>query len=174
MGASVGQVPDYVEMVTRWCKESTDLPVFVKLTPNVTDILGPARAAKQGSADAVSLINTVTSVMSVDLDQMAPTPTVAGKGSHGGYCGPAVKPIALRMVYQAAQAVKIPVIGMGGVATGEDVAEFLLCGAAAVQVGTASFWDPKSPQRIARELNRFLDGESISSSAELVGRLEMP
>jgi dihydroorotate dehydrogenase (NAD+) catalytic subunit len=92
----------------------------------------------------------------------------------GGLSGPAVKPIALRMVYQAAKALTIPVIGLGGIATGEDAAEFLLCGAAAVQVGTASFWDPKSPLRIALELNRFLDAQSIGSSAELVGRLEMP
>ena len=95
MGSAVGQVPAYVEMVTRWCKAATSMPIFVKLTPNVADIRGPARAAKAGGGDAVSLINTVNSIVSVDLDRMAPTPTVDGKGTQGGYSGPAVKPIAL-------------------------------------------------------------------------------
>jgi dihydroorotate dehydrogenase (NAD+) catalytic subunit len=144
-------------------------PLVVKLSPNVTDIAQMAKAAEEAGADAVSLINTVQA-MSVDAKTRKPK---IGAGM-GGLSGPAVKPIALRMVYQAAKAVKIPVIGMGGIATGEDVAEFLLCGATAVQVGTASFWDPKSPQRIARELNRFLDGQGVKASADLVGRLEMP
>jgi dihydroorotate dehydrogenase (NAD+) catalytic subunit len=144
-------------------------PLIVKLSPNVTDIAQMARAAQDAGADAISLINTVQA-LAVDAKTRKPK---IGAGM-GGLSGPAVKPIALRMVYQAAKAVTIPVIGMGGVATGEDVVEFLLCGAAAVQVGTASFWDPKSPQRIARELDRFLDEQAIRSSAELVGRLEMP
>jgi len=95
MGAAVGQVPEYVEMVTRWCKQNTRMPVIVKLTPNISDIRQSARAAHKGGADAVSLINTVNSITSVDLDLMAPEPTIDGKGTHGGYCGPAVKPIAL-------------------------------------------------------------------------------
>src|SRR4051812_4461044 len=103
MGSAVGQVPEYIEMVTRWCKQHTRMPVIVKLTPNISNILGPARAAKRGGADAVSLINTVQSIMSVDLDVMAPTPVVDGKGTHGGYCGPAVKPIALNMVAEIAR-----------------------------------------------------------------------
>jgi dihydroorotate dehydrogenase (NAD+) catalytic subunit len=144
-------------------------PLIVKLSPNVTDIAQMAKASQEAGADAISLINTVQA-MAVDAKARKPK---IGAGM-GGLSGPAVKPIALRMVYQAAKAVTIPVIGMGGVATGEDVAEFLLCGAAAVQVGTASFWDPKSPQRIAVELNRFLDDQSIPASADLVGRLEMP
>ncbi len=144
-------------------------PLIVKLSPNVTDIAQMAKAAEEAGADAVSLINTVQA-MAVDARTRKPK---IGAGM-GGLSGPAVKPIALRMVYQAVKAVSIPVLGMGGVATGEDVAEFLLCGATAVQVGTASFWDPKSPQRIARELNRFLDGEGVRASADLVGRLEMP
>jgi dihydroorotate dehydrogenase (NAD+) catalytic subunit len=144
-------------------------PLIVKLSPNVTDIAQMARAAEEAGADAVSLINTVQA-MAVDARTRKPK---IGAGM-GGLSGPAVKPIALRMVYQAAKAVKIPVIGMGGVASGEDVAEFLLCGATAVQVGTASFWDPKSPQRIARELNRFLDEQGVGAAADLVGRLEMP
>src|SRR5471030_1397043 len=92
MGAAVGQVPEYIEMVVRWCKQYTRMPVITKLTPNITDIRNPARAAKAGGTDAVSLINTINSIVSVDLDNFAPNPTVGGKGSHGGYCGPAVKP----------------------------------------------------------------------------------
>ena len=98
MGAAVGQVPEYVEMVTRWCKANTRMPVFVKLTPNITDIRQPARAALKGGADAVSLINTINSMMGVDLDTMTPCPPIDGYGTHGGYCGPSVKPIALNMV----------------------------------------------------------------------------
>ncbi|MDA0204510.1 MAG: dihydroorotate dehydrogenase [Acidobacteria bacterium] len=144
-------------------------PLIVKLSPNVTDIALMAKAAEEAGADAVSLINTVQA-MAVDARTRKPK---IGAGM-AGLSGPAVKPIALRMVYQAAQAVRVPVIGMGGVATGEDVAEFLLCGAAAVQVGTASFWDPKSPVRIAGELNRFLDEQGVRASGDLVDRLEMP
>ncbi len=103
MGAAVGQVPEYIEMVARWCKQYTRMPVIVKLTPNITDIRKPARAAKAGGADAVSLINTINSITHVDLDNMAPMPTIDGKGSHGGYCGPAVKPIALSMVSEIAR-----------------------------------------------------------------------
>ena len=103
MGAAVGQVPEYIEMVTRWCKQYSRMPVIVKLTPNITDIRYPARAAHKGGADAVSLINTISSIVSVDLDNFAPVPTIDGKGSHGGYCGPAVKPIALNMVAEIAR-----------------------------------------------------------------------
>src|SRR4029078_5687590 len=103
MGAAVGQVPEYIELVTRWCKAHTRMPVFVKLTPNISDIRKPARAATAGGADAVSLLNTVNSIFSVDLAQMTPVPTVGGKGTHGGYCGPAVKPSALHMVAESAR-----------------------------------------------------------------------
>ena len=103
MGSAVGQVPEYIEMVARWCKAHTRMPVIVKLTPNITDIRKPARAAKAGGADAVSLINTVSSITSVDLDTFSPEPSIDGKGSHGGYCGPAVKPIALNMVAEIAR-----------------------------------------------------------------------
>lgn len=98
MGAAVGQVPEYIQMVTAWCKHYSKLPVIVKLTPNITDVRQPARAAKAGGADAVSLINTINSIMGVDLDRMVMSPSTDGWGSHGGYCGPAVKPIALNMV----------------------------------------------------------------------------
>ena len=97
MGSAVGQVPEYIEMVTRWCKENYNKPVIVKLTPNITDIRFAARAAKAGGADAVSLINTINSITSVNLDTMSPEPSIDGKGTHGGYCGPAVKPIAMHL-----------------------------------------------------------------------------
>src|SRR6478672_8663964 len=141
MGAAVGQVPEYVEMVARWCKQYTRMPVIVKLTPNITNILGPARAAKRGGADAVSLINTIQSVVSVDLDLMAPTPTVDGRGTHGGYCGPAAKPIALHMVAEIARDAEtygLPISGIGGVTTWRDAAEFMALGAGNVQVCTAA------------------------------------
>jgi len=141
MGSAVGQVPDYVEMVTRWCKQSSRMPVIVKLTPNITNILAPARAAKKGGADAVSLINTIQSVVSVDLDLMAPTPTVDGKGTHGGYCGPAVKPIALRMVGEIArdpECAGMAISGIGGISSWRDAAEFIALGAGNVQVCTAA------------------------------------
>ncbi len=141
MGSAVGQVPEYIEMVTRWCKQATRMPVIVKLTPNITDIRYPARAAKAGGADAVSLINTVSSITSVNLDQMAPEPTIDGKGSHGGYCGPAVKPIALNMVAEIARDAEtagLPISGIGGVTTWRDAAEFVALGAGNVQVCTAA------------------------------------
>jgi dihydropyrimidine dehydrogenase (NAD+) subunit PreA len=139
MGSAVGQVPEYVEMVTAWCKAHARLPVIVKLTPNVTDILQPARAALRGGADAVSLINTVTSITAVDLDRMAPEPVVDGLGTHGGYCGPAVKPIALRMVGDIARDMpELPISGIGGIATWRDAAEFIALGAGSVQVCTAA------------------------------------
>ncbi|MFE8101280.1 NAD-dependent dihydropyrimidine dehydrogenase subunit PreA [Brenneria goodwinii] len=140
MGAAVGQVPEYIEMVTRWCKQYCSLPVIVKLTPNITDIRYPARAARQGGADAVSLINTINSIIGVDLDQMVMTPNTGGKGSHGGYCGPAVKPIALNMVAEIArdeQTRGLPISGIGGVTTWRDAAEFISLGCGTVQVCTA-------------------------------------
>ena len=141
MGAAVGQVPDYVQMVTAWCKQHSRLPVIVKLTPNVTNILAPAQAALHGGADAVSLVNTVMSITGVDLDLMAPEPVVDGQGTHGGYCGPAIKPIALRMVadiVRDAETRDLPVSGIGGISTWRDAAEFIALGAGNVQVCTAA------------------------------------
>ena len=141
MGSAVGQVPEYIEMVTRWCKAHTRMPVLVKLTPNITDIRYPARAAKAGGADAVSLINTLTSIISVDIDRMVPQPRIDKAGSHGGYCGPAVKPIALNMVAQIARDPEtrdLPVSGIGGVTDWRDAVEFMALGAANVQVCTAA------------------------------------
>ncbi len=141
MGSAVGQVPEYVEMVVRWCKQHSRLPVITKLTPNVTNILGPARATKAGGSDAVSLINTVNSIIGVDLDNMVPEPANDGKGTHGGYCGPAVKPIALNMVAQIARDPDcrgLPISAIGGVTTWRDAAEFMALGATNVQVCTAA------------------------------------
>ncbi|MDH3233801.1 MAG: NAD-dependent dihydropyrimidine dehydrogenase subunit PreA [Alphaproteobacteria bacterium] len=141
MGAAVGQVPEYIEMVTRWCKASTRMPVIVKLTPNITDIRYPARAAKTGGADAVSLVNTVTSIISVDIDRMTPEPRIGAQGSHGGYCGPAIKPIALNMVAQIARDPEthgLPISGIGGITTWRDAVEFMALGAKNVQVCTAA------------------------------------
>lgn len=140
MGSAVGQVPEYTEMITAWAREATRLPLIVKLTPNVTDIRQGARAARRGGADAISLINTINSIIGVDLDTFAPKPQVAGRGTHGGYCGPAIKPIALNMVHAIASDPEcggIPLSGIGGVQAWQDAVEFLLLGARGVQVCTA-------------------------------------
>jgi dihydropyrimidine dehydrogenase (NAD+) subunit PreA len=128
MGSAVGQVPEYIEMVARWCKAHTRMPLIVKLTPNITDIRRPARAAHAGGADAVSLINTINSITSINLDSFSPEPSVDGKGSHGGYCGPAVKPIALSMVSEIArdkETAGLPISAIGGITTWRDAAEFI-------------------------------------------------
>jgi dihydroorotate dehydrogenase (NAD+) catalytic subunit len=143
-------------------------PLIVKLSPNVARIDPIAKAAAEAGADAISLVNTF---IALAIDARTRRPRL-GAG-FGGLSGPAIKPVALRMVYEAAQAVKIPVIGLGGIATGIDAAEFLIAGASAVEVGTASFWDPGSPARIARELDRFLQDENIASAAALVGTLKI-
>jgi dihydroorotate dehydrogenase (NAD+) catalytic subunit len=141
-------------------------PMLVKLSPNVARIEPLARAAEESGADAISLINTV-----VGLAIDAPTRRPRLGANFGGLSGPAIKPLALRMVYECAQAVKIPVVGLGGIAHGVDAAEFLIAGATAVQVGTANFWDPAAPVRIARELDGFLARENIACAAELTGTL---
>ena len=173
MGAAVGQVPEYVEMVVRWCKQYSRMPVITKLTPNVTDIRRPARAARNGGTDAVSLINTINSITGVDLDLMAPTPTIDGKGTHGGYCGPAVKPITLRMTYQCARAVNIPVIGCGGISTADDAVEYLLAGARAVQVGTATFVRPGTMNDVIAGISAYCRRHSFNRVIDLVGALNV-
>ena len=161
MGSAVGQVPEYIEMVVRWCKQHSRMPVFVKLTPNVTNILAPARAAAKGGADAVSLINTINSITGVDLDAMVPLPTVHGKGGHGGYCGPAVKPIALCMVAEIARDAEcrqVPISGIGGIETWRDAAEFLALGCGTVQVCTAAMhYGFKIVKDMISGLENFMD-----------------
>ena len=143
-------------------------PLIVKLSPNVSAIEPLARAAEENGADAISLVNTFVA-LAIDAHTRQ---SRVGAG-FGGLSGPAIKPIALRMVYQAASAVKIPVIGLGGIASGEDAAEFLIAGARAVEVGTATFWDPRSPVRIAGELAQFLRREKVADVGEIVGTLKM-
>jgi len=161
-------------MVTRWCKQHTRMPVLVKLTPNVTNILGPARAAKRGGADGVSLINSVISIIGVDLERMAPQPVVAGKGTHGGYCGPAVKPIALNMVAEIArdpECAGLPISGIGGIATWQDAAEFHALGATSVQVCTAAMhYGFKIIDDMVDGLSNWLDAKGHAAVAGIRGR----
>ncbi|MBN2740844.1 MAG: NAD-dependent dihydropyrimidine dehydrogenase subunit PreA [Rhodobacteraceae bacterium] len=174
MGSAVGQVPEYIEMVTRWVKQHSRMPCIVKLTPNISDIRGPARAAKAGGADAVSLINTINSITSVDLDDFAPEPTIDGKGTHGGYCGPAVKPIALNMVAEIARDAEtagLPISGIGGVTTWRDAAEFMTLGAGNVQVCTAAMtYGFKVVQEMISGLSEYMDRKGFTNTSELVGR----
>ena len=174
MGSAVGQVPEYIEMVTRWVKANTRMPVIVKLTPNITDIRKPAEAAMSGGADAVSLINTINSITSVDLDLFAPEPTIDGKGAHGGYCGPAVKPIALNMVAEIARTpnlAHLPISGIGGITTWRDAAEFMALGAGNVQVCTAAMtYGFKIVQEMISGLSEYMDEKGIAAVSDIVGR----
>jgi dihydropyrimidine dehydrogenase (NAD+) subunit PreA len=174
MGGAVGQVPEYIEMVTRWCKQHSRLPVIVKLTPNITDIRKPAAAAMRGGADAVSLINTINSITHVDLDSFAPMPTIDGKGSHGGYCGPAVKPIALSMVSEIARdpaTRNLPISAIGGITTWRDAAEFISMSAGTVQVCTAAMtYGFKVVQEMISGLERWMDEKGFKTIEDFRGR----
>ncbi len=174
MGSAVGQVPEYVEMVARWCKAHTRMPVIVKLTPNITDVRTSARAAVRGGADAVSLINTINSITSVDLDAMCPEPMIDGRGAHGGYCGPAVKPIALHMVADIArdpECAGVPISGIGGITTWRDAAEFLVLGCGSVQVCTAAMtYGFKVVQEMTTGLSEWMDAKGHASVAAVSGR----
>ena len=174
MGSAVGQVPEYIEMVARWCKHYTHLPVIVKLTPNITDIRQPARAAKAGGADAVSLINTINSIMGVNLDTMVMSPSVGAMGSHGGYCGPAVKPIAQNMVAEIArdaQTAGMPISGIGGINTWRDAAEYIALGCGNVQVCTAAMvYGFKIVEDMASGLSNFMDEKGYASIEQFKGK----
>jgi dihydropyrimidine dehydrogenase (NAD+) subunit PreA len=172
MGSAVGQVPDLVEMVTAWCKRHTRLPVIVKLTPNITDILVPAAAARRGGADAVSLINTIQSITGVDLDLMCPMPVVDGQGTHGGYCGPAVKPIALRMLGDIARDLPgLALSGIGGISGWRDAAEFIALGATNVQVCTAAMhYGFRIVEDMIDGLSNWMDEKGYASLDALRGR----
>ena len=165
-GIAFGQDPKAVEAITREVKRHAKQPIIMKLSPNVTDITEMAKAAEAGGADVLSLINTLTG-MKIDINRR----TFAVANRTGGLSGPAVKPVAVRMVYQVAQAVKLPIIGMGGIETGEDAAAFMLCGAKAVMVGTANFTDPFACPRIVRELDAYCDRQKVQRAQELVGTL---
>ncbi len=173
MGAAVGQVPEYIQMVTEWCKQYYDRPVIVKLTPNITDVRYPARAANAGGADAVSLINTISSITSVNLDSMSPEPMIDGKGSHGGYCGPAVKPIAMNMVAEIARDAEtrgLPISGIGGVTTWRDAAEFIALGCGTVQVCTAAMtYGFKIIDEMTAGLSQWMDEKGHKSIADFQG-----
>jgi dihydropyrimidine dehydrogenase (NAD+) subunit PreA len=173
MGSAVGQVPEYIEMVTRWCKQYYSKPVIVKLTPNITDIRKPAAAAMRGGADAVSLINTINSITSVNLDAMAPEPTIDGKGTHGGYCGPAVKPIAMSMVSEIARDPEtrgLPISGIGGVTTWRDAAEYMALGCGNVQVCTAVMtYGFKIVEEMISGLSQWMDEKGHTNTADFVG-----
>ena len=172
MGSAMGQVPDYTCMVTEWVKEAASIPVIVKLTPNVTSITPPGRAAVRGGADALSLINTINSVMGVNLDTLVPHPNVGGQAAHGGYCGPAVKPIALNMVSELARdpEVGVPISGIGGISTWRDAAEFLALGATTVQVCTAVMhYGYRIVEDMIDGLSNYLDAKGFASARDFVG-----
>jgi dihydropyrimidine dehydrogenase (NAD+) subunit PreA len=173
MGSAVGQNPPVIETITGWVMEAAEIPVIVKLTPNVAEITGAARAAKKGGANAISLINTINSVTQVNLDTFVPEPFVAGQSTHGGYCGPAVKPIALNMVHSCAAdpEVGLPISGIGGIASWRDAAEFIALGATGVQVCTAIMhYGFRIVEDMIEGLNDYLDAKGFASVSQLVGR----
>lgn len=167
-GIVFGTDPKQAALVTEQVKKNTKKPVFVKLSPNVTDICRMAKAVEAAGADAVSLINTLTGMV-IDVEKRKP---LLGNIT-GGLSGPAVKPIALRMVYQVAHAVSIPVIGMGGIQTGEDVAAFMLAGASAVEIGAENFVNPRAVVEAAEGLEAYLDRQGIDTAKELTGAMEL-
>ncbi len=166
-GIQFGSDPHLLEEVVRKAKRAAERPMIVKLSPNVTSIPLMARIAEEAGADAISLVNTF---LAMAIDAETRRPRIANITA--GLSGPAIKPIALRMVYEAAKAVKIPIIGMGGVSTGEDVVEFMLAGATAVQIGTSSYWDPCGTEAVVDELTRWCNDRKIPRLAELTGGLQ--
>jgi dihydropyrimidine dehydrogenase (NAD+) subunit PreA len=174
MGSAVGQVPEYIQLAAQWCKKYARVPVIVKLTPNITNILPAAKAALDGGADAVSLINTINSIMRVDYDTLTMYPTTDGKGSHGGYCGPAVKPIALHMVAEIARSKvtsRLPISGIGGITDWRDAVDFLALGATTVQVCTAAMvYGFKIIDDLVDGLSNYLDAKGFASPREIVGK----
>jgi dihydropyrimidine dehydrogenase (NAD+) subunit PreA len=173
MGAAVGQVPEYIQMATEWAKKAASVPVIVKLTPNVATAVPPAKAALDGGADAVSLINTINSIMRVNYDTLTMYPTTDGMGTHGGYCGEAVKPIALNMVAEIARNAEtrfIPISGIGGISDWRDAVDFLALGASNVQVCTAAMvYGFKIIDDLVDGLSTFLDSKQLSLD-QLVGK----
>ena len=165
-GVAFGVKPEGVYEITKAVKAHSKQPLIVKLSPNVADITENALAAQEAGADAISLINTLTGI-AIDVHKRK----MILANNTGGLSGPAVKPVALRMVWQCAKKVSIPIIGLGGIMTGEDAAEFMLCGAQAVQVGTANFTDPYAMPRIAKELDAYCDAQGVKNAQELVGTL---
>ena len=165
-GIAFGQDPRALENITREVKKYAAQPIIMKLSPNVTDITEMARAAEAGGADVLSLINTLTG-MKIDIHRR----TFAIANRTGGMSGPAVKPVAVRMVYQTAQAVKLPIIGMGGICDGEDAVEFILAGATAVAVGTANFADPYAAKKVAEGIEAYMEQYQVEDIRELTGQV---
>lgn len=163
-GIAFGQDPKCAEAITRAVKDHAKQPVMMKLSPNVTDITEMARAVEAGGADAVSLINTLTG-MKIDINRRK----FVLANRTGGMSGPAVKPVAVRMVYQVANAVKLPIVGMGGIATAEDALEFIMAGATAVSVGTANFYNPRATVEIAEGIERFMRENGVEDISSLIG-----
>ncbi len=173
MGSAVGQNPEVAETIVGWVMEAATIPVIVKLTPNITNVVFAARAAKRAGADAISLINTINSITNVNLDTLVPEPFVAGRSSHGGYCGPAVKPIALNMVHACAAdaEVNLPISGIGGIGSWKDAAEFVALGASTLQVCTAIMhYGFRIVEDMADGLSAYLDSKGMRSLADLRGR----
>jgi dihydropyrimidine dehydrogenase (NAD+) subunit PreA len=173
MGSAVGQVPEYCSMITEWVKEVARTPVLVKLTPNITDIRPVARAARKGGADGLSAINTINSITGIDLDTFVPRPNVDGASAHGGYCGPAVKPIAMHMVQQIASdpEVGLPISAIGGAATWRDAAEFILLGAQSVQACTAPMhWGFRIVEDMIDGLKNWMDEKGFARIEDFRGR----
>lgn len=164
-GMSFGTSPESAAEVTRAVKSVTSKPVYIKLSPNVTDIVSVAKACESAGADGISLINTL---LGMRIDLKTKKPVIANK--MGGFSGPAIKPVALRMVYQVYEAVKIPIIGMGGVSSAEDVLEFMLAGATAVEVGAANLIDPYASKRIVEDLPKVMEKYGITSLSEIIGK----
>ena len=176
MGSAVGQVPEYCEEITGWVKQAARIPVIVKLTPNITDVVKPARAAVLAGADGLSLINTLNSIVGVDLDTFEITPNIDGKGGHGGYAGPAVKPVALNMLASLGRddritASGVPISGMGGIASWKDAAEFLLLGATSVQVcTTVMHYGFRIVEDLCDGLSNWMDDKGFASIDQFRGK----
>ena len=176
MGSAVGQVPEYCEQITGWVMQVAKIPVIVKLTPNISDIVMPARAAVAAKANAISLINTVNSIIGVDLDTLEITPNIGGRGGHGGYAGPAVKPIALNMLAalgrdSVVRGSGLPISGMGGISTWRDAAEFLLLGASSLQVCTAVMhYGFRIIEDLCDGLSNWMDEKGFATIPDVVGR----
>ncbi len=167
-GVAFGTVPSTAAAVTEAVKKAADVPVMVKLSPNVSDIVEMAKAVEDGGADSISLVNTLIG-MAIDLERRRPVLA----NVIGGLSGPAIKPVALRMVYQAAAAVNIPVIGIGGIESAEDALEFILAGAAAIQIGTANFVNPRVSEEVVDGIGDYVKANKLASIRELIGALEV-
>jgi dihydropyrimidine dehydrogenase (NAD+) subunit PreA len=173
MGSAVGQVPEYATMITGWVKEVARTPVLVKLTPNITDIRMAGRAARKGGADGLSAINTINSITGIDLDTLTPRPDVGGLSGHGGYCGPAVKPIALHLIQQIASDAEIglPISGIGGVSSWREAAEFILLGCGTVQVCTAAMhYGFRIVEDMADGLKNWMDEKGFATIEDFRGK----